>query len=176
MSYCVRKTIVDQLKGKAKSYVISDDMKRITIPAAKFNVDQAFRVAQSLYNKAIKLYGKFGDNVSLDQTDKYNPAVVIHPTKRLVDSFEVKAGNMTLEELNAQPTEDLTDYYMGDEALREQEERDLNQEIFLHLSSELNDKLGFDNPGYNAAPNVQDIVNQMPMITKADIDQKKLDC
>jgi hypothetical protein len=51
-----------------------------------------------------------------------------------------------------------------------------NQDLFLYLSSELNSKLGFDNPGYNASPSIQDLVNQMPMITKANIDQQKLEC
>ena len=51
-----------------------------------------------------------------------------------------------------------------------------NRDLFLHLSSELNDKLSFNNPGYNAGPTVQDLINQMPMITKADIDNKKLEC
>jgi len=51
-----------------------------------------------------------------------------------------------------------------------------NQDLFLHLSSELNNKLNFSNPGYNAGPTVQDLINQMPMITKADIDNKKLEC
>lgn len=76
----------------------------------------------------------------------------------------------------AQPKQDLTDYYMGDQALREQEERDLNQEILLHLSNELSSKFGFDNPEVSSGPSIEDIINRSTTITQADIDNKKLDC
>jgi hypothetical protein len=124
----------------------------------------------------MKLFGKFGNVISMDKRDPYNPAILIHPTRQLVDAYDVKDGTKTIEEISTQSQEDLTDYYMGDDALREQAEREENQDLFLYLSSELNDKLSFNNPGYNAGPTVQDLINQMPMITKADIDNKKLDC
>lgn len=74
------------------------------------------------------------------------------------------------------PKEELTDYYMGDEALREQAERELNQEILLYLSNELNDKFGFNNPVTSSGPSIEDIISRSTTITQADIDNKKLDC
>ena len=51
-----------------------------------------------------------------------------------------------------------------------------NQDLLLHLSKELNDKFGFNNPGSMASPTIKDLINQMPIITKANIDQQKLEC
>jgi hypothetical protein len=80
----------------------------------------------------------------------------------------------------AQSQEDLSDFYMGDEALREQEERNLeedqNQELFLYLSKEMSDKLGYNNPGSTAAPSIKDIITRIPVINQTDIDNKKLEC
>jgi len=108
----------------------------------------------------------FGERTISSADKSYYQAVPNKKAFNKIDGIKKKA----------QPKQELTDYYMGDDALREQEEREENQDLFLYLSSELNNKLGFDNPGYNASPSIQDLVNQMPMITKADIDNKKLDC
>lgn len=168
--------MVDAIKKNAKNYVISNDMTRITVPAEKFKKGRVDQIINRLYERGMKLFGKFGNVISIDKRDPYNPAILIHPTRQLIDAYEVKAGNKTLQELNAQPVEDLTDYYMGDQALREQAERELNQEILLYLSNELNDKFGFNNPVTSSGPSIEDIISRSTTITQADIDNKKLDC
>lgn len=117
------------------------------------------------------------------------------PNKEAFDEIDNK-------KLTPQPKEDLDDFYMGDDALRFQEEREVNedlqgtgfvkygtkqdqtapsktsenQELFLYLSKELADKFGYSNPNSTAAPSITDIINRMPTINQADIDNKKLEC
>lgn len=51
-----------------------------------------------------------------------------------------------------------------------------NQELFLYLSKEMSDKLGYNNPGSTAAPSIKDIITRIPVINQTDIDNKKLEC
>jgi hypothetical protein len=52
----------------------------------------------------------------------------------------------------------------------------LNQELSLYLSEQLDKNLGYTNPGSTVVPSIKDIVNNMPNITQADINNKKLEC
>ena len=51
-----------------------------------------------------------------------------------------------------------------------------NQDLFLYLSKEMSDKLGYNNPGSTAAPSIKDIITRIPVINQTDIDNKKLEC
>ena len=52
----------------------------------------------------------------------------------------------------------------------------LNQELSLYLSEQLDKNLGYTNPGSVVVPSIKDIVDNMPNITEADINNNKLKC
>ena len=101
MSECVRNTIVDKLKGKATSYIISKDKTEIFVPSKKFGEASSFRIAESMVNKANKIFNfkLFGSSVSLNTSYSDGTAVNIHPTQKLIDSYEVKEKVKSIKDI-----------------------------------------------------------------------------
>jgi len=162
MSYCVRKTMVDAIKKNATSYTISSDMSRITVPAEKFKKGSVDQIINRLYDRGMKLFGKFGNVISMDKRDPYNPAILIHPTRQLVDAYDVKDGTKTIEEISTQSQEDLTDYYMGDDALREQEARETSEEpAYVDQVTAVKQKIESDLPS-EIAKSIT-VLNEVPL-------------
>ena len=60
-------------------------------------------MAQDKVNKINKEYlsEKFGEVVSLNSFYTDGTGINIHPSQRLVDAYEVKEGNKTIEQVNS---------------------------------------------------------------------------
>ena len=123
---CIITTVKSKIKGNATSFIERET--EIIIPVSKkFTLAQTRAMAQDKVNKINKEYlsEKFGDVVSLNTSYTDGTGINIHPSKRLVDAYEVKEGNKTLEEVNS--GRDLN-YFNGDVALYEQEQKDFENE------------------------------------------------
>lgn len=121
---CIITTVKSKIKGNATSYIEREN--EIFIPVSKkFSLKQTRAIAQDKVNSINKEYlsEKFGNVVSLNTSYTDGTGINIHPSKRLVDAYEVKEGNKTLEEINS--NRDL-EYFNGDEALLEQEQNEDN--------------------------------------------------
>lgn len=121
---CIITTVKSKIKGNATSYIEKEN--EIFIPISKkFTLNQTRAMAQDKVNKINKEYlsEKFGEVVSLNSSYTDGTGINIHPSQRLVDAYEVKEGNKTLEEINS--NRDL-EYFNGDEALLEQEQNEDN--------------------------------------------------
>ena len=136
---CIITTVKSKIKGNATSYIEREN--EIIIPVSnKFTLSQTRAIAIDKVKKINKEYlsEKFGDVVSLNTSYTDGTGINIHPSKRLVDAYEVKEGNKTLEEVNS--GRDLN-YFNGDVALYEQEQRDFENEANLMRFSELRKEL-----------------------------------
>lgn len=121
---CIITTVKSKIKGNAISYIEKEN--EIFIPISKkFTLNQTRAMAQDKVNKINKEYlsEKFGEVVSLNSSYTDGTGINIHPSQRLVDAYEVKEGNKTIEEVNS--NRDLK-YFNGDEALLEQEQNEDN--------------------------------------------------
>ena len=123
---CIITTVKNKIKGNATSYIEKEN--EIFIPVSKkFTLNQTRAMAQDKVNKINKEYlsEKFGEVVSLNSSYTDGTGINIHPSQRLVDAYEVKEGNKTIEQVNS--NRDL-EYFNEDEALLEQEQRDFENE------------------------------------------------
>jgi len=121
---CIITTVKSKIKGNATSYIEREN--EIFIPVSnKFSLKQTRAIAQDKVTKINKEYlsEKFGNVVSLNTSYTDGTGINIHPSQRLVDAYEVKEGNKTIEEINS--NRDL-EYFNGDEALLEQEQNEDN--------------------------------------------------
>lgn len=120
---CIITTVKSKIKGNATSYIEKEN--EIFIPISKkFTLNQTRAMAQDKVNKINKEYlsEKFGKVVSLNTSASNGTGIKIHPSQLLIDAYEVKEGNKSIEELNPRNL----DYFNGDEALLEQEQREFN--------------------------------------------------
>ena len=132
---CIINTIKTKIKGNATSYVEREN--EIFIPTSKkFSLEQTRAIAQDKVNKINKEYlsEKFGAVVSLNTSYTDGTGINIHPSQRLVDAYEVKEGNKTIEEINR------LDFFNGDEALLEQEEKD-DLKPFIDESNKIGEQI-----------------------------------
>lgn len=120
---CIITTVKSKIKGNATSYIEREN--EIFIPVSKkFSLKQTRAIAQDKVNSINKEYlsEKFGNVVSLNTSYTDGTGINIHPSQLLIDAYEVKEGNKSIEELNPRNL----DYFNGDEALLEQEQREFN--------------------------------------------------
>lgn len=104
MSICIRKTIVQDNKVKLPVGWMNKEFTEMFIPTAKNrSLQQTYRIAENYLNKIQDRFGKFGNIASLNRTYTNGTGLNIHPSQKLIDAFEVKQGNKTLEELNKVP-------------------------------------------------------------------------
>ena len=118
---CIISTVKSKIKGNATSFIEKEN--EIFIPTSKkFSLVQTRVIAQDKVNKINKEYlsEKFGAVVSLNTSYTDGTGINIHPSQRLVEAYEVKEGNKTIEEVNR------LDFFNGDKALLEQEQREFN--------------------------------------------------
>ena len=123
---CIITTVKSKIKGNATSYIEKEN--EIFIPISKkFTLNQTRAMAQDKVNKINKEYlsEKFGEVVSLNSSYTDGTGINIHPSQRLVDAYEVKEGNKTIEQVNSNRN---LEYFNEDEALLEQEQRDFENE------------------------------------------------
>ena len=121
---CIITTVKSKIKGNATSYIEREN--EIFIPVSKkFSLNQTRAIAQDKVNTINKEYlsEKFGEVVSLNTSYTNGTGINIHPPQLLIDAYEVKEGNKTIEEINS--NRDL-EYFNGDEALLEQEQNEDN--------------------------------------------------
>ena len=121
---CIITTVKSKIKGNATSYIEKEN--EIFIPISKkFTLNQTRAMAQDKVNKINKEYlsPKFGEVVSLNSSYTDGTGINIHPSQRLIDAYEVKEGNKTIEQVNS--NRDL-EYFNEDEALLEQEQNEDN--------------------------------------------------
>ena len=134
---CIITTVKSKIKGNATSYIEKEN--EIFIPVSKkFTLNQTRAMAQDKVNKINKEYlsEKFGEVVSLNSSYTDGTGINIHPSQRLVDAYEVKEGNKTIEQVNSNRN---LEYFNEDEALLEQEQRDFeNENNFKEEQKELN--------------------------------------
>ncbi len=133
-------TIKDELVKNATSYRISD--REVFIPIGE-NI-KSLEATQRVANKKVqdinlKYNGEvFGNVTSLNTTYKDGTGINIHIPFKLLSAYEVKNEQKTLEEFNR----DL-EYFKGDEALLEQEEREtiestpLTEQELINLNKNL---------------------------------------
>ena len=118
---CIINTIKTKIRGNATSYIEREN--EIFIPKSdKFTLEQTYKIAVKKVDKINQEYlsEKFGKVVSLNTSTPNGTGIKIHPSQLLIDAYEVKEGNKSIEELNPRNLE----YFNGDEALLEQEEKD----------------------------------------------------
>jgi len=120
---CIINTIKTKIKGNATSYIEREN--EIFIPKSdRFTLEQTYKIAVKKVDKINQEYlsEKFGKVVSLNTSASNGTGIKIHPSQLLIDAYEVKEGNKSIEELNPRNL----DYFNGDEALFEQEQREFN--------------------------------------------------
>jgi len=133
---CIISTVKSKIKGNATSFIEKEN--EIFIPTSKkFSLVQTRVIAQDKVNKINKEYlsEKFGEVVSLNTSYTDGTGINIHPSQRLVEAYEVKEGNKTIEEVNR------LDFFNGDKALLEQELKDFENEANLMRFSDLRQEL-----------------------------------
>ena len=133
---CIITTVKSKIKGNATSYIEKEN--EIFIPTSKkFSLVQTRVIAQDKVNKINKEYlsEKFGAVVSLNTSYTDGTGINIHPSQRLVEAYEVKEGNKTIEEVNR------LDFFNGDVILYEQELKDFENEANLMRFSDLRQEL-----------------------------------
>ena len=120
---CIINTIKTKIRGNATSYIEREN--EIFIPKSdRFTLEQTYKIAVKKVDKINQEYlsEKFGKVVSLNTSASNGTGIKIHPSQLLIDAYEVKEGNKSIEELNPRNL----DYFNGDEALLEQEQREFN--------------------------------------------------
>lgn len=118
---CIINTIKTKIRGNATSYIEREN--EIFIPKSdNFTLEQTYKIAVKKVDKINQEYlsEKFGKVVSLNTSASNGTGIKIHPSQLLIDAYEVKEGNKSIEELNPRNL----DYFNGDEALLEQEQND----------------------------------------------------
>jgi len=166
---CIITTVKSKIKGNATSYIEKEN--EIIIPVSnKFTLSQTRAIAIDKVKKINKEYlsEKFGDVVSLNTSYTDGTGINIHPSKRLVDAYEVKEGNKTLEEVNS--GRDLN-YFNGDVALYEQEQRDFENEANLMRFSELRQELRVQEGKVNFKNN---IINGFDILSENSVIDKEI--
>ena len=135
---CIINTIKTKIKGNATSYIEREN--EIFIPKSdRFTLEQTYKIAVKKVDKINQEYlsEKFGKVVSLNTSASNGTGIKIHPSQLLIDAYEVKEGNKSIEELNPRNL----DYFNGDEALLEQEQREFGLESNLIRFSDLKQEL-----------------------------------
>lgn len=170
---CIITTVKSKIKGNATSYIEKEN--EIFIPISKkFTLNQTRAMAQDKVNKINKEYlsEKFGEVVSLNSSYSDGTGINIHPSKRLVDAYEVKKGNKTIEEINR------LDFFNGDVALYEQEQKDFENEANLNVLNNFQeeqkelDKIVEDINNTDFDENGQGLLFQKPFQSNEDINKK----
>ena len=113
-------TIKEKIKGNATSYI--DKGNEIFIPTStKFTIQQTYNIANKKVNDINKEYqgDVFGNPVSLNTTYTNGTGINIHITPQLQKASDVRDGRDNFER-NIQ-------FFRGDAALFEQEQRELFQ-------------------------------------------------
>jgi len=131
---CIITTVKSKIKGNATSYIEKEN--EIFIPISKkFTLNQTRAMAQDKVNIINKEYlsEKFGEVVSLNSSYTDGTGINIHPSQRLVDAYEVKEGNKTIEEINR------LDFFNGDKDLFIQEDDDRDLKIQRELDKIVED-------------------------------------
>ena len=134
---CIINTIKTKIKGNSTSYIEREN--EIFIPKSdKFTLEQTYKIAVKKVDKINQEYlsEKFGKVVSLNTSTPNGTGIKIHPSQLLIDAYEVKEGNKSIEELNPRNLE----YFNGDEALLEQEEKD-DLKPFIDESKKIADEI-----------------------------------
>ena len=134
---CIINTIKTKIRGNATSYIEREN--EIFIPKSdKFTLEQTYKIAVKKVDKINQEYlsEKFGKVVSLNTSTPNGTGIKIHPSQLLIDAYEVKEGNKSIEELNPRNLE----YFNGDEALLEQEEKD-DLKPFIDESKKIADEI-----------------------------------
>ena len=134
---CIINTIKTKIKGNSTSYIEREN--EIFIPKSdKFTLEQTYKIAVKKVDKINQEYlsEKFGKVVSLNTSTPNGTGIKIHPSQLLIDAYEVKEGNKSIEELNPRNL----DYFNGDEALLEQEEKD-DLKPFIDESKKIADEI-----------------------------------
>ena len=166
---CIITTVKSKIKGNATSYIEKEN--EIIIPVSnKFTLAQTRAIAIDKVKKINKEYlsEKFGEVVSLNTSYTDGTGINIHPSKRLVDAYEVKEGNKTLEEVNS--GRDLN-YFNGDVALYEQEQRDFENEANLMRFTELRQELRVQEGKINFKNN---IINGFDILSENSVIDKEI--
>jgi hypothetical protein len=109
-------------------------------------------------------------------TDKSKPSW----WKKLIDSIGKWITKFTGKVLNEEEVNELIGgfvrYGVKAQPSTSPQNSSLNQELSLYLSEQLDKNLGYTNPGSVVVPSIKDIVDNMPNITEADINNNKLKC
>ena len=166
---CIITTVKSKIKGNATSFIEKET--EIIIPVSnKFTLSQTRAIAIDKVKKINKEYlsEKFGEVVSLNTSYTDGTGINIHPSKRLVDAYEVKEGNKTLEEVNS--GRDLN-YFNGDVALYEQEQRDFENEANLMRFTELRQELRVQEGKINFKNN---IINGFDILSENSVIDKEI--
>jgi len=136
---CIITTVKSKIKGNATSYIEKEN--EVFIPVSKkFSLNQTRAIAQDKVTKINKEYlsEKFGNVVSLNTSYTDGTGINIHPSQLLIDAYEVKEGNKTIEEVNPRNL----DYFNGDEALLEQEQKeDSDLKPFIKESKNIGEQI-----------------------------------
>ena len=134
---CIINTIKTKIRGNATSYIEREN--EIFIPKSdRFTLEQTYKIAVKKVDKINQEYlsEKFGKVVSLNTSASNGTGIKIHPSQLLIDAYEVKEGNKSIEELNPRNL----DYFNGDEALLEQEQND-KLKPFIDESKKIADEI-----------------------------------
>jgi hypothetical protein len=126
----------------------------------------------------------FGDVEEVVTKTKPLPEQVKKAKEEFLQAMdELKSGINTLMQIDSKlfSSENIKSFFTKEQFYQEAEsvstpETTQNQELFLYLSKEMSDKLGYNNPGSTAAPSIKDIIARIPVINQTDIDNKKLEC
>lgn len=136
---CIINTIKTKIRGNATSYIEREN--EIFIPKSdNFTLEQTYKIAVKKVDKINQEYlsEKFGKVVSLNTSAPNGTGIKIHPSQLLIDAYEVKEGNKSIEELNPRNL----DYFNGDEALLEQEQKeDSDLKPFIEESKNIGEQI-----------------------------------
>jgi len=160
-----------------KGFILWNDFLKSEVATAeksKVIVDNRYDIAigtlKALQNNGINSINfpeRFADNFKEEYTDflKQDFSSVLWGDSR-VKTIEINIDNL----INILSLQKEKFYSQAPET------SNLNQELSLYLSEQLDKNLGYTNPGSVVVPSIKDIVNNMPNITQADINNKKLEC
>ena len=131
MACTIKDTIKEKIVGNATSYTVKEN--EVFIPVTKDrSIKVAYKMAQNKTARINKEYNseKFGPVVSINNSYKDGVGINIHVPKLLEDAYAVKAGNKSLSELEVEQSYRPEGFYKTDYALKEQEERELNDDNY----------------------------------------------
>lgn len=133
MACDLKTSIKNKIVGNAKSYIIREN--EVFIPSSeKFTLQQTYAIAKQKVDAINKEYlgDKFGNPTSLNTTYTNGTGINIHITPELQLASDIRDGKKEFER-NIQ-------YFRGDRALFEQEQKELSVEDLYESSLEIDEK------------------------------------